>query len=109
MQFAVLAHAIDSPNVPPQVALPLVKQTFQMLASNQEPRIKAFYPLAGQRASIFIVEAKSGDELQEVVSSLPFAGIVKIEVHAIGTVQASLKTVEEAERRVSAMAPVGAR
>jgi muconolactone delta-isomerase len=109
MQFAVITRAIDSPSVPPQVALPMVKQTLRMLASEQDPRIKAVYALAGQRASILIVEAKSGDELQELVASLPFAPIVKIEVHAIGSIQASLKTVEDAERRVSEMAPVGAR
>ncbi len=110
MQFAVIAHAIDSANVPPHVAIGLVKQTFQMVSSNQEARIKAAYPFAGERAGIFIVEAKSGEELQELVSSLPFAGIVKMEIHAIGSVQSALKTVEEAERRILAMmaaAPAG--
>ena len=104
MQFAVLTKAIDSPTMPPQVALALVRQTFQMIAANQEPRIKAAYPFAGERAGILIVEANSGDELQEVIGSLPFAGVVKIEAHAVGSVAAVLKTVEEAERRVAAMA-----
>jgi muconolactone delta-isomerase len=108
MQFAVLAHAIDGGNVPPQVAIGLVKQTFQMVSSNKEPRIKAAYPFAGERAGIFIVDVNSGDELQELISSLPFSGVVKSEVHAISSIQAALKSVEEAERRIQAMAPAAA-
>jgi muconolactone delta-isomerase len=108
MQFAVIVHSVDQANVPPQVAIGLVKQTFQMLNSNKESRIKAAYPFAGERAGIFIVDVTSGDELQEVISNLPFSGIVKTEIHAIGSVQSALKSVEEAERRILAMAPAGA-
>lgn len=108
MQFAVIAHGVDASNVPPQVAIGLVKQTFQMVNAKKEPRIKASYPFAGERAGIFIVEVNSGDELQELISSLPFSGIVKVEIHAISSVQAALKSVEEAERRVQSMAPAGA-
>jgi muconolactone delta-isomerase len=109
MQFAVIVRSNDSTNLPPIVALGLVKQTMQMLAANKEPRIKAQYPFAGERAGIFIVDASSGDELQELISSLPFSGLVKTEIHAISSPQASLKTVEEAERRAAAMTPAGAR
>jgi hypothetical protein len=51
---------------------------------------------------------KSGDELQELLSGLPFSGITKAEIHAIGSVQSALKSVEEAERRILAMAPAAA-
>lgn len=109
MQFAVIVRSNESTNLPPTVALALLKQTFQMLASNKEPRIKAQYPFAGERAGIFIVDVNSGDELQELISSLPFSGLVKAEIHAVGSAQASLKTIEEAERRVAAMTPTGVR
>jgi muconolactone delta-isomerase len=110
MQFAVIVRSNESTNLPPTVALGLLKQKFQMLASNKEPRrIKAQYPFAGERAGIFIVDVSSGDELQELISSLPFSGLVKTEIHAIGSNQASLKTIEEAERRVAAMTPAGVR
>ncbi len=109
MQFAVIVRSNDSANLPPTVALGLVKQTFQMLAANKEPRIKAQYPFAGERAGIFIVDVNSGDELQELISSLPFSGLVKAEIHAISSAQATLKTIEEAERRTAAMTPAGAR
>ncbi|HVS50456.1 MAG TPA: hypothetical protein VHJ99_16340 [Candidatus Dormibacteraeota bacterium] len=108
MQFAVIMHAVDSGNVPPQVAIGLVKQTFQLLNSNQDPRVKVVYPFAGERAGIFIVDVKSGDDLQELLSGLPFSGITKAEIHAIGSVQSALKSVEEAERRILAMAPAAA-
>jgi muconolactone delta-isomerase len=101
-------HAVDSGNVPPQVAIGLVKQTFQLLNSNQDPRVKVVYPFAGERAGIFIVDVKSGDDLQELLSGLPFSGITKAEIHAIGSVQSALKSVEEAERRILAMAPAAA-
>ena len=108
MQFAVISHALDSGNVPPQVAVGLAKQTFQMLSSNPDPRIKAVYPFAGERAAILIVEVKSGEELQELISSLPLSGISKSEIHAIGSVQSALKSIEDAERRIAAMSPAGA-
>ncbi len=110
MQFAVIVRAIDSPNLPPPVAMGLAKRTFQILASRQEPRIVANYPFAGERAGIFIVDVNSGEELQEVIGKLPFAGIVKAEVHPIGSMEASIRTIEEAERRFAEMAPaLGAR
>ena len=57
MEFLVISRAVDSANVPPQVTVALAKQTFQMLKANKEPRIKALYPYAGERAGAFVVEA----------------------------------------------------
>jgi muconolactone delta-isomerase len=108
MQFAVISRALDSGNVPAQVAVSLAKQTFQMLSSNPDPRIKAVYPFAGERAAILIVDVKSGEELQELMSSLPLSGISKSEIHPIGSVQSSLKSIEDAERRIAAMSPAAA-
>jgi muconolactone delta-isomerase len=109
MQFVVIARGVDSANVPPAVALGMVRETFQMLAANKEPRIKAQYSFAGERAGILIVDVNSGDELQELISSLPFAPLIKTEIHPVSSPQANLKTIEEAERRVAAMAPAGVR
>jgi muconolactone delta-isomerase len=108
MQFAVISHALDTGVAPPQVAVALAKQTFQMLSSNPDPRIKAVYPFAGERAAILIVDVKSGEELQELISSLPLSGISKSEIHAISSVQSALKSIEDAERRIAAMSPAGA-
>ena len=109
MEFVVINRALDSTNVPPAAVIALAKQTFQMFASNQDPRIKAVYPFAGERAGLLIVEVKSGDELQEVLSSLPLAGISKAEIHPVGSVQSALKSMDVAEKRIAAMTPAGVR
>jgi hypothetical protein len=109
MEFVVIARAIDSANVPPQATIALAKQTFQMLKANKEPRIKAVYGFAGERAGVIIIEAKSGDELQEVIGNLPLSGISTFEIHAVGTLDSVLKTLEQAEQRVAAMTPAGVR
>jgi muconolactone delta-isomerase len=109
MEFAVITRALDSSNVPQSVGLALAKATFQMLASKQDSRIKAAYPWAGERGGILIVDVKSGEELQEVIGSLPFFGQIKTEIHALGTLQGTIKAIEAAEQRVAQMAPAGAR
>src|SRR5437016_14609516 len=109
MEFLVISRAVDSANVPPQATVALAKQTFQMLKANKEPRIKAVYPFAGERAGVFIVDVKSGDDLQELLGSLPFSGITKAEIHPVGSVQSSLKSIEAAEKRLAAMTPAGVR
>ena len=109
MEFVVISRAVDSTNVPPQATIALVKQTFQMAKANKEPRLKAIYPFAGERAGVMIVEAKSGEELQEILGNLPLSGISTNEVHAISTVESVLKTLDTAEQRVAAMTPAGAR
>jgi muconolactone delta-isomerase len=80
-----------------------------MFAENKDSRIKAVYPFAGERAGVLIVDVKSGEELQELIGSLPFAGISKAEIHPIGSVQSAIKTMEAAEKRVAAMTPAGVR
>ena len=109
MEFVVISRAVDSANVPPQVGVALAKQTFQMLKAKKEPRIKALYPFAGERAGVAIVEAQSGDELQEILSNLPLSGISTNEIHPLGTLDGVLKTIEKAEQRIAAMMPAGVR
>jgi hypothetical protein len=109
MEFLVISRAIDSPNVPPQAQVELIKQTFQIFKANKEPRIKAVFPFAGERGGVIVVEAKSGDELQEVISSLPGTGITTNEIHALGTVDGVLKTLDVAEQRIAAMMPAAVR
>ena|ERR1700737_2385891 len=109
MEFVVITRALESSNVPPSVAVSLAKQTFQGFASNKDSRIKAVYPFAGERAAVLIVDVKSGEELQELLGSLPLSGTSKAEIHALGTVQGALKTMEEAEKRIASMTPAGVR
>jgi len=109
VEFVVIARAVESSNVPPQATIALAKQTFQLLKSNKESRIKAMYGFAGERAGVMIIEAKSGDELQEVIGNLPLSGISTFEIHAVGSIDSVLKNLEIAEQRVAAMTPAGVR
>ena len=107
MQFAVIARATDTSSLPPQAQVALPKKTFEMLASRQEPRIKAVYPFAGERAGIFLIEVDTADELQEVMGGLPLAPLVRMEVHPVGTVQSTLKTLERAEQSLAELVAAG--
>lgn len=104
MQFLVLTKAGTS-NLPPQVMLQLVRQTFEMIVEKREPRIKQAFSFAGERAGAFVIEAGSAEELSDVISDMPFAGIVDVSIHPLTTVEQSLKTVKKAEQRVAQMAP----
>jgi hypothetical protein len=108
VQFAVIMRATDTSSLPPQVQVSLPKQTFEMLASGKDQRIKAIYPFAGERAAVFIIDTNSADELQEVIGALPLSPVVRAEVHPITTVQGVLKTLQQAEQRMAQMAPAGA-
>jgi muconolactone delta-isomerase len=85
----------------------MVKRTFEMFASKQDSRIVANYPFAGERGGLAIVEVNSGDELQELLGGLPFAPIVTLEIHAVGSIQASLKTVDQVQQQMANMIPAG--
>jgi len=105
MQFLVLTKASSETNVPIQVRLQLVRQTYESLVEKREPRIKQAFSFAGQRAGAFIVEVGSHEELSDVLSELPFSGIVDVTIHALTTLEQSLKTIKKSEQRVAQMAP----
>lgn len=83
----------------PQV-MAIIKAGFEFLAAGH-PKIKAAYPFADLGGGVLIIEADSGDELKEGLSSLPFTAIATNEAHAIGTVQGMLKTVSNAQQMMS--------
>jgi len=107
MQFAVIMRATDTSSLPPSMLVALPKQTFEMLSSRPDPRIKAVYPFAGERAGLFIIDTNTADELQEVIGALPISPVSRGKVHPITTVPAVLKTLQQAEQRVAQMTPAG--
>ncbi len=107
MQFAVIMRATDSSSHSPQAQLALPKQTFQMLTGEPDPRIKAVYPFAGERAGIFIIDADSGEELEDMIGSLPSSPRVTAEIHPVGTLQGWLRTLEQMEQQLAQVAPAG--
>ena len=108
MQFAVVMRALDNPGVPPPAAVQLAKKTFESIAAKQDPRIKQTFTFAGERAGILIIDVNSADELQDLVGSLPFAPITKAEIHPIASIDSALKTIQQVERQLADMMPVGA-
>jgi len=104
MQFLVLTKAGNT-TMPPQVMLQLVRQTFESFIEKREPRIKQYFPFAGERAGAFIVEAGSAEELSDVITDLPYSGVVDVTIHPLTTIEQSLKTIKKAEQRAAQMAP----
>lgn len=105
MQFVVDIRRMETPQGPPQMELALAKQMFQQFVSGQaDPRIKAAYPYAGERAGTLIVEVDSADELSEVMGKVPVLPVCEVHYHPVMSLQAALARVEEGERQLAAMA-----
>ncbi len=51
MQFLVIGRHIDSPVAPPAQEIAMLKATFEQFASGRNPKIKAVYPFADERAT----------------------------------------------------------
>jgi len=107
MQFLVLLRGLESPVAPPPQEIALVKETFEGFAAGRDPRIKAVYPFAGERAGALLIEANSGEEVTEIIGALPFARLTKAEPHIVSTVRATLDVLKIAEQRMAALAPAG--
>ena len=110
MQFVVDIRRMETPQGPPEMEIALAKQTFQQFASGQaDPRIKAVYPYSGERAATLIVEADSGEDLDEVMGRLPVFPVCEIHYHPVTSVQATLQRIDEAEQQLQAMTGAAAR
>ena len=108
MQFLVLLRGLDAPVAPPPMEIGLVKETFEQFAAGSDPRIKAVYPFAAERAGALLIEANSGEEVTQIIGGLPMARLLRAELHAITTVRATLDVLKVAEQRMASMAASGA-
>jgi len=104
MQFIVTGRSLDTPVVPPQQELAMVKATLESLKSRTNPKIKAIYLHADERAATLLIEADSGDDLTRVLGSLPVFRLSRWESHPVTTPEAVLGVVAEAERAMAGMA-----
>ncbi len=69
------------------------------------PKIKAVYPHADERAVTLLIDADSGDDLIRVLGSLPgFVRLAKLDTHPVTTPEAVLGVIAEAERAMAGMA-----
>ncbi len=103
MQFIVTGRGLDTPVVPLQQELAMVKATFELFKSRANPKIKAIYPHADERAVTLVIEADSGDDLTRVLGSIPASRLGRFESHPVTTPEAVLGVLAEAERAVAGM------
>ena len=87
--------------LPPEQVVPFVKErvipSLAMWAKWEEQgKIKAGGVLAGQREGVFILEANSGEELGEVLTSLPFWHDLTWDIKPLQ----SMRSAAERERRL---------
>jgi alkanesulfonate monooxygenase SsuD/methylene tetrahydromethanopterin reductase-like flavin-dependent oxidoreductase (luciferase family) len=98
MEFLVIGRFIDTPIVPPQQELAMLKATFEGFAAKQDRRIKAVYPLTDQRATALVVDVETADDLGRLIMSLPASRLSTFEAHPIGTPEAVVEQLQQWER-----------
>jgi len=108
MKYLVSMESIETGLVPPQQMAELIEQ--QILPSieavvklEEEEKVLAGGVPVGKRIGVVIVEADSNEELDRLITSLPFWGLMKVEVsplqsfsEAVTRTRESLKQIKEA-------------
>ena len=88
-----------------ELALLLFKSTAPKPNTSSTTTIPPTINTIGERAGAAIIEVASAEELSDVISSMPFSGVTDVTIHALTTVEQSLKTIKQAEERIAQMAP----
>lgn len=65
----------------------MLKATFEQLANGENPKIKAVYPFADQRATALVVDVDSADDLGRLIGSLPASRLSTFISHPIASPQ----------------------
>ena len=98
MRFVVTGRMIDQPVVPPEQEIAILKATFQLFAENRDSRIKGIYPHADERATTFLIEVETADELTEVLGALPAGRMSTFQSHPITTPETVLNLLDGWEK-----------
>ena len=101
MKFLVIGRMIDTPVAPPAQEIAMLKATFEQLASGTDPRIKAVYPFADERATALIVEVDSADDLGLLIGSLPASRLSTFVSHPIVSPQSVVDQLSQWEQLVA--------
>jgi hypothetical protein len=102
MRFIVTGRAIDSLPVPPDVALGAFKATFELLAAGKDARITEVYPHADERATTFVIDADTAEDLAEAIGDLPGAFLSTWESHPVESVEHVVESIRRAEAQFAA-------
>lgn len=101
MQFLVIGRHIDSPVAPPAQEIAMLKATFEQFANGRNPKIKAVYPFADERATALVVDVESADDLGRLIGSLPATRLSKFESHPIVSPKNVLDQLSEWEQMLA--------
>jgi muconolactone delta-isomerase len=108
MKFLTITKIKDTAStVPPSVMRPLMEATLNVM--NQEMkagRILEAYFMAGSGRSMVIAEAKSGEEIVQMIMALPIAGFMDFETYPLANFSESLKAEIEALKVAEKMFPM---
>lgn len=98
MKFLVIGRLIDAAVAPPAQEISMLKATFEQLASGKDPRIKAVYPFADERATALVVDVDSADDLGRLIGSLPASRLSTFVSHPIVSPQSVVDQLSQWEQ-----------
>jgi len=107
MKFLSISRIKDTASmVPPSVMRPLMEATLNVM--NQEMkagRILEAYFMAGSGRAAVIVEAKTAEEIVQMIMALPIAGFMDFETYPLANFNESMKADIEALKAAEKMFP----
>jgi muconolactone delta-isomerase len=107
MKFLSISRIKDTASmVPPSVMRPLTEATLNVM--NQEMkagRVLEAYFMAGSGRAVVMVEAKSAEEIVQMIMALPIAGFMDFETYPLANFNESMKADIEAIKAAEKMFP----
>jgi len=107
MKFLTISKMKDTAStVPPSIMRPLMEATLNVM--NQEMkagRILEAYFMAGSSRAAVIVEAKSAEEIVQMIMALPIAGFMDFETYPLANFNESMKIDIETLKAAEKMFP----
>ena len=107
MKFLSISRIKDTASmVPPSVMRPLMEATLNVM--NQEMkagRVLEAYFMAGSGRAVVMVEAKSAEEIVQMIMALPLAGFMDFETYPLANFNESMKADIEAIKAAEKMFP----
>jgi muconolactone D-isomerase len=108
MQYLVTMESLETGLLPPQQVAQIVEN--QIIPSLEacdklcdEKKILAGGILTGRRAGAAIIEAESNEELNRLLSSLPFWGMMKIDVTPLHSFEEQASVARQMLERLKAI------
>ena len=107
MKFLTITKTKDvGATVPPSIMRPLMEATLDVMNKEMKAgRILEAYFMAGSGRTVVIAEAKSGEEIVQMIVALPIAGFMDFETYPLASFNESMKMEIEALKAAEKMFP----